>query len=851
MSKDVQEILNNNLNKKSFKDIEKIAQDCNEYYLCLRVADGYYFGLYGANKDYDKAFEFYSLSLRSKKTDRAFLGLGRCYEFGNGVKQDFEVSLKLYQEAYELNPDSRDAQLGIERYNERNKRLNEAKELYQLGILSQQNNNLLAARQYFEQSQKLGYDAALALGWVDYSEGKFDWAKARWEKLAKLNNPDAFAALSTLYNEIFSDYAQAYNYCKLAADNGHRQAMFKISDNAAFNNNPLEYFAYGAFAKYAFATFEKEGWDYIISPEVAFKYCKLAADQGDKEAMLELADAYKNGLGTEVNFKEAFKYKAAAQYVSSPGMYGRVDEDEAFDACKKEADSGDQEAIYDLKMAYENGYGDNPPNPKEAFKYKYVLYALNFSENPNDINIDFDTAFECCRNIAKTSDPEMTNEKLEAMYDLSLACAQGYDGSQPKLEVAAELCQLAAEGGHKDAMLKMSAIYESGDWNQEIDIEKAFTYRVFANYALDALKEKDLDFDINLPQALEYCEVYAGYQNPQANYDMSVAYKNGFGCAADAKKSFKYSVRAVNAGYNEALLDLAHAYENGLGVAVNPELAFIYRCLEKYSANQNFTCGNNMNAILAFNYCKAKAACGDEQAMHDLSIAYENGWGATKDPVEAFKYKVFAHYVAPELYQNGIDLQSALEHCKLAADSGDEKARCELADVQMYLQSESSPTVFLLPQEKEDGEFLDILQAYEHSKNSTAFIMQMARDPKQVKLLGMKDDSGKYLINVKKNPENSKLHEAVINIIEAMKQNVLPRVTDPKDNMIADLIEFSGRLSDESMQHIQKSLAEIPNWDYKNSTAYQKLEALIAKPNTVFELSKTVRQAEKSMCRGA
>ena len=122
------------------------------------------------------------------------------------------------------------------------------------------------------------------------------------------------------------------------------------------------------------------------NPEEAFKYSKLAADQGHKEAQYNLGICYKVAIGCMKNPKKAFEnFKLAAEQGLAQAQYelglhfqsdfctDYKDREKAVDQYKLAAEQGHKEAQFALGRCYAEGSGCSR-NLKEALKTYVKLY---------------------------------------------------------------------------------------------------------------------------------------------------------------------------------------------------------------------------------------------------------------------------------------------------------------------------------------------------------------------------------------------------------------------------------------------------------------------------------------------
>jgi TPR repeat protein len=206
------------------------------------------------------------------------------------------------------------------------------------------------------------YETALrfqsGVGTTKDSEASFKYFKAA----AKQGHTDAQYETALCYNKGLGTTVnpdKAYFFFKAAALSGHTNAEFEFglreinSETAQKRLAGLNFLKKAADkghaeAQYKFARSLSAGLFVrgCKGPENAFKYYKLAADNGKSitDAKYQVAKSYEEGIGTEINPSEAFKYY------------------------EKAMEEGDLEAKYRLALCYENGLGIDE-NPVLAFKH--------------------------------------------------------------------------------------------------------------------------------------------------------------------------------------------------------------------------------------------------------------------------------------------------------------------------------------------------------------------------------------------------------------------------------------------------------------------------------------------------
>ena len=109
---------------------------------------------------------------------------------------------------------------------------------------------------------------------------------------------------------------------------------------------------------------------------------------------------------------------------------------------------------------------------------------------------------------------------------------------------------------------------------------------------------------------------FAEQGNPDAQYNLGVAYEYGYGVTRDHTAAAIWFRRAANQGLAAAQLSLGVLYENGLGVS------------------QDF--GN------AVSWYRIAAEQGNAAAQLNLGVMYANGWGVAQNYVIAHMWFILA-----------------------------------------------------------------------------------------------------------------------------------------------------------------------------------------------------------------
>jgi len=171
-------------------------------------------------------------------------------------------------------------------------------------------------------------------------------------------------------------YEKAFKYYKLAADQGFVHAQYEVTK--AYHH----------------------GLGTDKNPQFAFQYCKMATDQGLPEAQNTLGTYFDHGMGVEKSPQEAFKYfqlaadQGYAIAQSNLGLCfkqgkGSFQSDEkACEYFKLAADQGLALGQYYLGLCFKMGVGIEQSD-EEAFKYFHLSAEQNFVKGQYQLALCF------------------------------------------------------------------------------------------------------------------------------------------------------------------------------------------------------------------------------------------------------------------------------------------------------------------------------------------------------------------------------------------------------------------------------------------------------------------------------
>ena len=252
------------------------------------LAECYYEGELGLEKDYAKAVEWYTKAAEQGHA-QAQNNLGDCYDGGDGVAQDYSKAVEWYRKAAEQGNAVAQNNLGL---------------CYEGGDGVAQDYSQ-AVEWYRKATEQGNAVAQNNLGYC-YEEGKGvaqDYNKAvEWyRKAAEQGNADAQLNLGYCYQEgigVTQDYSQAVEWYRKAAEQGNASAQNNLG------------FCY------------KDGKGVTQDYSQAVEWYRKAAEQGQADAQNELGCCYYGGNGVTQDYSQAVEwYRKAAEQGNAVAQY--------------------------------------------------------------------------------------------------------------------------------------------------------------------------------------------------------------------------------------------------------------------------------------------------------------------------------------------------------------------------------------------------------------------------------------------------------------------------------------------------------------------------------------------------
>ena len=310
----------------------------------------------GVKKTYEKAFYWYNCAAKLENKEAMF-SLGYYYKNGLAIEIDLEKSFYWYEQSALAGYSDAMWQLGV--YYEEGigveKNPKKAFEWYKNSALDNNdvgmwklslcyingvgtNRNPEKALNWCERSAKKGNASAIWSLGVFYEDGylqeqSFEKAFDYYHQASLLGNSSAMLALGRMYEEgkgCEKNSQSSIEWYLKSAKAGNTSALFKIAEYY-YNNESydvaIEYCEkakkYNLSAYTILAECYEHGRKCEQNYEKAFKYYKLAAENGDIKAMRQLGNLYEQGKGCNQNYKLALNWYELS--LSKGNEYARED----------------------------------------------------------------------------------------------------------------------------------------------------------------------------------------------------------------------------------------------------------------------------------------------------------------------------------------------------------------------------------------------------------------------------------------------------------------------------------------------------------------------------------------------
>jgi uncharacterized protein len=356
-------------------------------------------------------------------------------------------------------------------------------------------------------------------------------------KVDKRSKPNCnFGIMPTRYIQLKDGYVRLREYIASKFSQEIKECVFtnfkKLTKQPGEDNSVPEIQYYlGLCYLYSFGTGKERGA--TIDLKKAFKWHKMAADQGFAPAQFEMGKTYL-----------VFRTKVP-----------RISHEEMWSYYQKAAEQGFAPAQFELGKGYYLRY----KNPLEAFKYLKMVADQGWAEAQHELGLHYSKRGESFNPLEAFRYFKMAAEQgvVAAQFELGSCYYNGF-GTPFNHEEAFKYYQMAAENGWMSAYYDLGVCYQKGIGTPINPLEAFKCYQI----AMSGMCERDL---VSVACDLGHC------------------YEAGLGTPANPVKAFEYyqlaksigpPSRLYDLGICSALYDLGRCYENDIGTTVDLEKAF-------------------------------------------------------------------------------------------------------------------------------------------------------------------------------------------------------------------------------------------------------------------------------------
>ena len=616
-----------------------------------KLADCYYSGSHGLDKNVDLAVEWYKYSANQNNPEAAlYLGkterdpakalswFKRAADSGNAEAQYF----------YGINcksPEEKEKWISLSVKNGYLPAIFELAEAYEKEGSAEANRSAyklyVSAMSEHHSAEAAVRMAEMLISGVDGIDRDIKHAKEFIDFAAQYNHPEALYKLGCMYwagNEALNierDKNKAFELMKKAADKKHIGASFNtgaIYSGKGDYKNAKRFLAVAAEGGHNSAILElaKVCWA-MESYNESISWYKKSAETGNGEAQIKLGTIYREGNNVGKNYLESIRYYSmqptcedsniqllVGQMYQSGGHGISKDLAKAYTWNKKAAEQGETEAAYLVGNALRFGVG---------------------------VSEDKEAAFEWLEKAAH-------NNNIAAISEIGEMCAsgEGIQNGEPDIEKALFYDNLGIQLGSAKSSENLAFIYYQGLGSVEKDLETAFTLfleaaekNLVGSQAMVAKMYSDgTGISKNVEESLAWYKRAADNNDGDSALIVAEIYDSGEIVQKDDEQALKYYEISANQGNAKACDAVGYMYMMGIGCKHNLSKARRYFELAAKSGIARSQCF--LGGLLytydkdydqAFRWYKESAEQNYAPAQYQIANMYSNGEGASNNDEEA------------------------------------------------------------------------------------------------------------------------------------------------------------------------------------------------------------------------
>jgi len=248
-----------------------------------------------------------------------------------------------------------------------------------------------------------------------------------------------------------------------------------------------------------------------------------------------------------------------------------------------------------------------------------------------------------CEQVPIQAEPsweEIENAEIDNMSVYELGQVGDRAMNTERYTKALKYFKAGAKRGGGDGFIRsrLGYMYENGlgvtqDYSEAVRYYKLAVRgnNIFAQSNLAFLYEKGLGVTQNYTEASRLYRLGADQGDADAQFNLGRMYENGYGVTQSDTEAFKYYKLGADKWIVKFLNKVGYMYFKGQGVKQNYKTAIMYYESAIYAslaANKKIT-------------LQLHASQGDIDALFNLGVMYEFGYGVAQSDTEAIKYYQF------------------------------------------------------------------------------------------------------------------------------------------------------------------------------------------------------------------
>lgn len=494
------------------------------------------------------------------------------------------------------------------------------------------------AAQYYQLAADKDHSLAqLALGYL-YREGlgveqSYEKAFGLFKKAADNDDEDAFLLVARCYElsqGVSQSLEKADEYYALGLEYAKKNHIDILQDSADSSLSLVK------TLNKASPITEKQSkyFEYLMlkgfrNLQLVFLYYKAKAIFGDRQALLRVAECYRDGLGVKQSYEIAQQYLRLVteydkQIIAKDITSGNIGDLSTF-TLREKADQDDAEAQYQIAWHFKEGHG--VAQSFELFRH-YLHLAAHHGHRDALLALGW---FYNCGDAGFPWNAEKAFEYYQKAADQGDASAQcyiaGFLQSRHLYEEAFSYYKKAADQGNGFALGMLGSFYEKGLGIPQSDELAECYLKLCANAPFSEEKamariEYAQSLDSENPNFLEECILQAVIQyssramfgDLHAKRKLVKLLRNSQSAQRFLQKIFNLYLSLSEENDTEALRWLGFFYE------------------------KNIVAGEEEPAKIAFDYYTKASELGDACALGCLGRCFENGFGVKKSERQAKHY---------------------------------------------------------------------------------------------------------------------------------------------------------------------------------------------------------------------